>query len=595
MIRGESWTKQENIKAALSLAGQAGGGPVLYCENNRCWVHAGESNGIFLGVTGAGKSFCGTQNLVRSLIEAQESFLAVDPKGELYRRNACRMSKDYTVHVIDFRNMLASECVNVLSAPAELYLSGDPMRMKQGGEMLEDLAYTLYAESKSDPFWINSARSVFIAAAYALMECAQPEEINIASVQNLIMQGDRHYSGHGSTVFGRDTYLEHLMHHLPEDSIVSSELYSYISTASDTRGGIRSTMLEGLSRFLRSNVLRGFIANDDLHINELDGQKPLAIWLILPDENPMYSPLAAVIIDQIMRHFVSLAQEKYNGRLPRRMNFLLEEAGNIGRISSLSRMMAAGRSRNIRTFIVLQSLKQLETIYGESEAETIRSNADLTVMYRTNDLYTLEKMSKLCGDRVSDDRVEHDSCSLITPAQLASLKTGQALVILHGSIKFVTELPPCTMAFDPSGWQEPQPWQDLPPHQKPKLFDLVHYVDRKEDPLLDLIEEYESTADDLCSFTTSFLQDSHPKHPFDLDPSKKYQVVIQSWNGRFMRGLKILKDHYHSSSLSDLKNAVETLPYALPFDDKADAEKIYHQLKEEDIKVERFGFEADDA
>ena len=246
MIRGESWTKPENIKAALSLAGQAGGGPVLYCENNRCWVHAGESNGIFLGVTGAGKSFCGTQNLVRSLIEAQESFLAVDPKGELYRRNACRMSKDYTVHVIDFRNMLASECVNVLSAPAELYLSGDPMRMKQGGEMLEDLAYTLYAESKSDPFWINSARSVFIAAAYALMECAQPEEINIASVQNLIMQGDRHYSGHGSTVFGRDTYLEHLMHHLPEDSIVSSELYSYISTASDTRGGIRSTMLEGL-------------------------------------------------------------------------------------------------------------------------------------------------------------------------------------------------------------------------------------------------------------------------------------------------------------------------------------------------------------
>ena len=154
-------------------------------------------------------------------------------------------------------------------------------------------------------------------------------------------------------------------------------------------------------------------------------------------------------------------------------------------------MMAAGRSRNIRTFIVLQSLKQLETIYGESEAETICSNADLTVMYRTNDLYTLEKMSKLCGDRVSDDRVEHDSCSLITPAQLASLKTGQALVILHGSIKFVTELPPCTMAFDPSGWQEPQPRQDLPPHQKPKLFDLVHYVDRKEDPLLDLIEEYE--------------------------------------------------------------------------------------------------------
>ena len=62
-----------------------------------------------------------------------------------------------------------------------------------------------------------------------------------------------------------------------------------------------------------------------------------------------------------------------------------------------------------------------------------------------------------------------------------------------------------------------------------------------------------------------------------------------------MRGLKILKDHYHSSSLSDLKTAVETLPYALPFDDKTEAEKIYHQLKEADIKVECFGFETDGA
>ena len=199
--------------------------------------------------------------------------------------------------------------------------------------------------------------------------------------------------------------MESLLDEMPEDSVARSGLYSYVHTAPDTRGGIRSTMLEGLSHFLRSKVLRGFIGGD-LHINALDGQKPTAIWLILPDESPMYAPLAAIIIDQLMRHFVSLAQERYNGRLPRRMNFLLEEAGNIGKIESLSRMMAAGRSRNIRTFLVLQSLRQLENLYGTPDAGTIRSNAALIVLYRTNDLLTLREMSALCGERVWDDEVE---------------------------------------------------------------------------------------------------------------------------------------------------------------------------------------------
>ena len=598
MTRSERWSEPEEIKRILAPAGQEGGGPVLYRENQRCWAHTGESNGIFLGVTGAGKSYCGTQNLVRSLIDAHESFFAVDPKGELYRRNACRLGKDYLVHVIDFSNMLQSERVNVLRVPYELYRSGDPLQQKDGSEMLEDLAYTLYPDPVDDsPFWVSSARSLFLAAAYALMEAAQPEQVNMASIQNIVMQGDKRCSGGHSPLLRSATYLERLLELLPENSVVNSELYSYVSTASDTRGGIRSTMLDGLSCFLRSDVLRGFIGGDDLDINGMDGSRPLAIWLILPDEAPMYSKLAAIIIDQLMHHFVSLARKKYGGRLPRRMNFLLEEAGNIGRISALSRMMSAGRSRNIRTFLVLQSLSQLENIYGKSDARTIRDNADLLVLYRTNDLFTLREISELCGSRVWDDAVERSSGPLITPAQLAALRTGQALVMLDGGTKFVADLPPCTEAFDPSGWQEPQPCREPCPHEKPPLFDLVRYVDEKDREK----EQAEKAAQlpdlpeapfERPSFS-SLLQGSRPEHAFDLDPTKPYQVLIKGWNGHKIHGIKILVDHY-KAPLREIVNTVEPLPHMLPFDSAEDAAQLDRLLKDEGVFVGCLGFDGDE-
>ena len=43
--------------------------------------------------------------------------------------------------------------------------------------------------------------------------------------------------------------------------------------------------------------------------------------------------------------------------------------------------MTAGRSRNIRTFCVLQSFSQLDTLYGASKAATILSNADTLIAY----------------------------------------------------------------------------------------------------------------------------------------------------------------------------------------------------------------------
>ena len=57
-------------------------------------------------------------------------------------------------------------------------------------------------------------------------------------------------------------------------------------------------------------------------------------------------------------------------------------------------MITAARSRNIRYFLFVQSLKQIENKYDNSEA--IISNCSKIFLY-SNETETLEYVSELCG------------------------------------------------------------------------------------------------------------------------------------------------------------------------------------------------------
>ena len=110
-MRNERWCEPNQIKASLTSGyiKTKGGGPLLYQEGHNNYYYTDESNGIFVGLTGTGKSRRGTIPLVRNIVEAQESFAVVDPKGEIFQQTACYTEKEYKTHVIDFRNILFTE------------------------------------------------------------------------------------------------------------------------------------------------------------------------------------------------------------------------------------------------------------------------------------------------------------------------------------------------------------------------------------------------------------------------------------------------------------------------------------------------------
>lgn len=566
-MRDDRWSTPDEIMQALTCETPtaAAGGPVLFSQNGRNWVYTGEGHQIFLGVSGSGKTRRGTLPLARSVLEAGENLIDNDPKGDGYRElGALAKAKGYRVRVINFRNIYESTCWNPLEMPAELYRSGILENKQVAMEMVDELAHVLYPScDKADPFWIDSARSVFIGAVMILLEQADPEQITIASIHHLIAKGDER--------FGGSTYLKTFLDNQPDNSVAARLLRSYVTAPNDTKASIRSVFLEGISMFTRSEGLQEMLGRDDLHINSLDGEEKTAIFIVMPDENAIYDGLCGCLCSQLMSHYIRLAQDRYNGRLPRRVNICLEELGNIGKsISNLPHLMSAGRSRNLRISMVLQSLSQLVDIYGASNATTITSNADVIIAYRTNHWDTLQELSRKCGDR----RVEYGSGvtrePLISPSQLAAMKTGQALVMVSGFLKFITWLPDYTQLYDTSEWQSPERHiRKRTP--APACFDLAGLVKN---------EQRKRLSESLSAASSKATK--APPEPFmfsaligdedDDCETGEFELRILFTGGNRTAVARAIAANT-SLSVADANRKLQNLPASIFFPDRAAAEK----------------------
>lgn len=75
--------------------------------------------------------------------------------------------------------------------------------------------------------------------------------------------------------------------------------------------------------------------------------------------------------------------------------------------------MVAGRSRNMRLMLILQSYEQLVDVYGKSKAKTICSSIGITIGFSTNCWETLVEWSQRCGKKQVENNGRTTNESLI--------------------------------------------------------------------------------------------------------------------------------------------------------------------------------------
>jgi type IV secretion system protein VirD4 len=180
------------------------------------------------------------------------------------------------------------------------------------------------------------------------------------------------------------------------------------------------------------------LSGNSINIRDI-GKKKSAVYIIVPDEKTTYHFLVTTFIKQVYELLISEAQATASKTLPVRVNFVLDEFCNIPKIPDMPSMISAARSRNMRFFLVAQSLHQLTARYKE-DAATIKGNCDNWVFLTSKEIALLEEISSLCGSVSQAGEQNHRPLISISELQRLDKQKGEALIMHARQYPIITEI-----------------------------------------------------------------------------------------------------------------------------------------------------------
>ena len=340
-------------------------------------------------VVGAGKTrfYCKP-----NIYQANCSFIALDPKGELLRDTAPLLKKEgYEIKVLDLINMDKSYGYNPLS----YFLSDNDVQR---------LATSLFKSTtpkgstgSSDPFWDTAAQMFLLSLMFYLKYEAPPEEQNFPMIMEMIRAGDVREDD--------DSYespLDKLFKELEskEPSHIAVKYYkNYHSGSAKTLKSIQITLIARLEKFNLESLAK-LVSVDEMEIDKL-GERKQVIYCLIPDNDTSFNFIVSMLYTQIFQQLFYIADHKYGGALPVHVHFVMDEFANVSLPDDFDKILSVMRSRNVSVSIILQNLAQLKALF-DKQWESIVGNCDEFLYLGGNEQSTHKYVSELLGKSTID-------------------------------------------------------------------------------------------------------------------------------------------------------------------------------------------------
>ena len=350
--------------------------------------HRRNLNILVCGGSGAGKTrFFAKPNIMN----ANTSFVVLDPKGELLRDTGNLLKHEgYEIRVLDLINMEKSHCYNPF-----VYIQKDNDIQKLVTNLFQNT--TPKGAQSNEPFWDNTAKMLLMALMSYLYYEAPPEEQNFTMVMEMLRAGDinEDNSTYQSTL---DILFERLKCRNPDHSALKY-YHDYQSGAGKTLKSIQITLLSHLEKFNLTS-LASITQADEMDLAQL-GEKKMAIFAIIPDNDSSFNFIVGMLYTQLFQQLFDRADNKYGGRLPMHVHFVMDEFANVALPDEFDKALATMRSREISVSIILQNMAQLKALF-DKQWESIVGNCDEFLYLGGNEQSTHEYVSKLLGKETID-------------------------------------------------------------------------------------------------------------------------------------------------------------------------------------------------
>ncbi len=432
-------------------------------------VDEGDVHSLMIGAAGVGKTAKFLYPNIEYCCASGMSFVTSDTKGDLLRSYAPVAKKyyGYDISVLDLRNPTQSDGFNMLhmvNRYMDEYLQTNSLVAKAKAEKYAKIiSKTIMnsggfdsANAGQNAFFYDSAEGLITSVILVIAEFCSPyafveieqmdkgEERHIISVFKLIQDLLA-----PSEVKGKSQF-KLLMEKLPEEHKARWLSSSALNTSDQAMASVLSTALSRLNAFLDSEIEQLLCFETKIDTEKFCKNKS-AVFLIMPEEDDSKYFLISLIVQQLYREMLSIADEM-GGKLPNRVMFFLDEFGTLPAIQSAEMMFSASRSRRISFIPIIQSLAQLEKNYGKEGADIIIDNCQICIYggFAPNS-EAANILSKTLGDRtvmtgsVSQGKDKSKSLQmtgrpLMTPDELKTMPKDTFIVTRTGVKPMKTKL-----------------------------------------------------------------------------------------------------------------------------------------------------------
>lgn len=412
-------------------------------------VHA-----LMIGAAGVGKTAYFLYPNIEYACASGMSFISTDTKGDIYRSYGDIAQKyyGYKISVLDLRNPTKSHGNNLLHL-VNKYMD---LYKKSVAEGKEDISYIAKSEKYAkiiaktiilngmdganfgqNAFFYDAAEGLLTSSILLVSEFGEEGTRHIVSVFKVIQDLLAPSKVKGLSQF------KLLLNKLPPEHKARWFAGSALNSGEQSMLSVMSTAMSRLNTFLDTELEQILCFDTKIDAERFCKEKS-AIFIVMPEEDNSKYFMVSLILQQLYREILSVADDK-GGKLDNRVMMYLDEFGTLPKIESAEMMFSASRSRKVSIVPIIQSFAQLNKNYGAEGAEIITDNTQLTIFggFAPNSK-SAEVLSKAMGNKTvmsgSVSRGKNDPSqslqmierALMTPDELKSMPKGQFIVMKTG-------------------------------------------------------------------------------------------------------------------------------------------------------------------